>query len=638
MAATDSPPPGHTSAAAPSAAVSVIVPVHNTRRYLDRSLGSVFTQTLPQDRIEVIAVDDGSTDGSGRWLSEAARTHPNLTVLHRPASGGAGRPRNTGLAHATGDFVFFLDSDDRLGPEALARLTQMARTHGSDIVYGRIVGADGRAAPVDLRITSPRVSPFDSPVYWSLAAYKLFRRSFLDRHRLRFVEGRLLAEDLPFGIAALLRAETVSVLADYDCYYLHGRDDDSNATRQDADWPEYLSYIATVLAGLAAEVPPGEDRDALMVRHFHGEILMPFAAPYLARAPAGRRDMANAARPLVARYLTDRVLAALPPRLRLRAHCLRAGLDDALTAVIRTDTGTRPGPPHVDPDGRVYAAYPYFRDPVRPLPDACYDLTHRLALRQRLTSYHWRDGTLHLHGTAELPGLIAHATELVLRGRGAEYRLPTRRMDGAWHATLDPATAADGAPLTDGIWGLKVAVTARGATGPAVRRAAWLHPETEDPTTLAPRILGRGPATPTVGGLFLSHPHGHLHLDLDGRGVRRPVGGDLRGRVTGRPTGRTRGTGRTGLTACLTLPGCPADAELQLILTDATRMAGLRTSVERGAGDRLTLRARLRGAPRGTWQVAVRFAAGALRLRLPVEAPEGREPLTVTVPPRRPRS
>ncbi|ARH91466.1 hypothetical protein STRMOE7_15485 [Streptomyces sp. MOE7] len=275
--------PAHGGPAGPAPAVSVIVPVHNTRPYLPRSLGSVFAQTLDQRRIEVIAVDDGSTDGSAAWLTGQARHHPNLTVLTQPASGGAGRPRNVGLTLATGDYVFFLDSDDHLGPEALDRLTRMAQTHGSDVVHGRIVGADGRAAPVDLRTTRARVTPFDSPVYWTLAAYKLFRRAFLEQHHLRFVEGRLLAEDLPFGIAALLRADTVSVLADYDCYYLHGRPDDSNASRQDLDWCEYLHYIGTVLATVEAEVPPGPDRDALMVRHFHGEILMPFAAPYLAR-------------------------------------------------------------------------------------------------------------------------------------------------------------------------------------------------------------------------------------------------------------------------------------------------------------------------------------------------------------------
>ncbi|KAA6221567.1 glycosyltransferase [Streptomyces albofaciens JCM 4342] len=349
--AADRPPASDGQGTGP--AVSVVVPVHNTRRYLERCLGSVFGQSLGPDAVEVIAVDDGSDDGSGAWLDEAARTHPNLTVLHQPPSGGPGRPRNVGMDRARGRYLFFLDSDDHLGTEALERLTALADTYGSDIVYGRIVGAGGRGAPVDLRTTSPRVTPFDSPVYWTLAAYKLFRRSYVQERGLRFVEGRLRAEDLPFGIRALLGAETVSVLGDYDCYYLQGRDDDSNASRQDLDWVEHLGYIGTVLAEVADLVPPGPDRDTLMVRHFHGEILAQFAEPYLARDAAGRRAMAEAARPLVDAYLTDRVLAALPPRLRLRAQCLRRGAVEELTEVVRADTEGEPDPPPAEDDDRA---------------------------------------------------------------------------------------------------------------------------------------------------------------------------------------------------------------------------------------------------------------------------------------------
>ncbi|AJC58047.1 glycosyltransferase [Streptomyces sp. 769] len=629
---------GRDDRARPDPTVTVIVPVHNTRRYLDRSLGSVFAQTLDPHRIEIIAVDDGSTDGSGAWLDEAAAAHPRLTVVHQPASGGAGRPRNVGLDRATGDYVFFLDSDDHLGPEALARLVGMAQEHDSDIVYGRIVGVDGRGAPVDLRTTSPRVSVFDSPVYWTLAAYKLFRRSFVERHRLRFVEGRLLGEDLPFGITALLRAGTVSVLADYDCYYLHGRDDDSNASRQDMDWPDYLAYIDTVLAVLADEVPPGPDRDKLMVRHFHGEILMPFAASYLARDEAGRRAMREAARPLVDRHLTDRVLAALPPGLRLRAHCLRAGLATELDAVVRADSGPgpAPGPPLVE-DGRAYAAYPHFRDPDHPLPDALYDLTDRVAVRQRLTDLQWVGGVLHLHGTAALRAAGDVGTDqvdLVLHRSGAHLRVPAAYgPDGAWHAALDPAAAAHGAPLAEGVWGLKIAVAAGGADATAaepaaaLRREVWLVPEGGAPATdTAPRVVGHGPDGPTVAALFLSSPHGHLHLDLDHDGARRPLGADLWGEAA-----CTR-AGRATVAARLTLPGCPVDADLRFVLRDATRCVALRTTVERAAGDRYRARSRLRSGPPGTWRVALRLTAGGLRRELPVRSADGAGPLTLTVP------
>ncbi|MCZ1009648.1 hypothetical protein O1L68_25885 [Streptomyces lydicus] len=101
-----------------------------------------------------------------------------------------------------------------------------------------------------------------------------------------------------------------------------------------------------------------------------------------------------------------------------------------------------------------------------------------------------------------------------------------------------------------------------------------------------------GPGRPAVAALFLSQPHGHLHLDLDKDGARRSLGGDLRGTAH-----RTR-SGRAALAAHLTLPGCPVDAELQLVLHDATRTVALPTTVERGADDHYTVRSVLRGGPR----------------------------------------
>jgi cellulose synthase/poly-beta-1,6-N-acetylglucosamine synthase-like glycosyltransferase len=88
------------------AVVSVIVPVYNVEAYLRECLDSVVGQTLGFDRIELIAIDDGSTDGSGRMLDAYAARCP-MTVRHEPNSGGAGRPRNVGLDLATGQYVFF---------------------------------------------------------------------------------------------------------------------------------------------------------------------------------------------------------------------------------------------------------------------------------------------------------------------------------------------------------------------------------------------------------------------------------------------------------------------------------------------------------------------------------------------------
>ena len=94
--------------------VTVVVPVYNTMTYLTAKLDSLVRQTLitregRHERLEVVAVDDGSTDGSGEELDRYAARHPDLfTVVHQPNSGGPAGPCNVGLARARGRYVFFL--------------------------------------------------------------------------------------------------------------------------------------------------------------------------------------------------------------------------------------------------------------------------------------------------------------------------------------------------------------------------------------------------------------------------------------------------------------------------------------------------------------------------------------------------
>jgi poly(ribitol-phosphate) beta-N-acetylglucosaminyltransferase len=96
--------------------VSVVVPVYNTMPYLTRCLTSLVEQSIGLDRMQVVAVDDGSTDGSGRELDRFAERYPDtFTVIHQANSGGPAGPCNRALDAATGRFVFFVGADDYLG-------------------------------------------------------------------------------------------------------------------------------------------------------------------------------------------------------------------------------------------------------------------------------------------------------------------------------------------------------------------------------------------------------------------------------------------------------------------------------------------------------------------------------------------
>ena len=103
--------------------VSVIVPVHDVLPYLGQALDSVLAQTYRD--LEVIVVDDGSTDGSGELCDEYARRDGRLTVIHQE-NRGLSAARNVGIDRATGDWILFLDSDDWMEPNAAGTNTPRA--------------------------------------------------------------------------------------------------------------------------------------------------------------------------------------------------------------------------------------------------------------------------------------------------------------------------------------------------------------------------------------------------------------------------------------------------------------------------------------------------------------------------------
>ncbi|WBC05746.1 glycosyltransferase family 2 protein [Micromonospora sp. WMMA1976] len=339
--------------------VSVVVPVYNTLRYLRSCLDSVLRQTIGPDRMEIVAVDDGSTDGSGRLLDRYAAKHPGtMRVVHQPNSGGPASPCNRGLDLATGRYVFFLGSDDRLGPEALERLVAAADRYGSDVVLGKVVGVNGRHVFSDVFAdgNAVDVSLFDSALPWSLANTKLFRRDLVDRLGLRFPEDMPVLSDQPFTLTACYHARRISVLADYDYYHAVRRLDARNITYH-SRIEQRLVSVERLVAYVAELIPAGERRDAVLRRHAGLELanLVGDDFRHLDRA-AQERVHATVAR-LVRRHVTDRLRDRLDIEARLRLGAVTVGGVDDLLAVIEQDSG-RGVPATVFAGDRWHAGYP----------------------------------------------------------------------------------------------------------------------------------------------------------------------------------------------------------------------------------------------------------------------------------------
>ncbi|GAA1145850.1 glycosyltransferase family 2 protein [Nesterenkonia lutea] len=216
------PSPSRIRADAGAPLVTVGITSHNDAEKISRCLESVAAQTLGAEHIEVLVVDDGSKDKT----FAAAREHEHkaswagFAVRQHRASGSPSKGRNTIMDEAAGEFVFFVDADDYLGPEALQAMTQAAKKRGADIVVGRYVGVN-RSAPNVLEPREPAAArDYHSGWLNSLHVQKLFRTAFIRGLDYRFNESLIYASDHPFMISAFLHAERVAMVEDVDCYFL----------------------------------------------------------------------------------------------------------------------------------------------------------------------------------------------------------------------------------------------------------------------------------------------------------------------------------------------------------------------------------------------------------------------------------
>ncbi|MGW1148555.1 glycosyltransferase family 2 protein [Streptomyces sp. NPDC002454] len=206
------------------APVSVVVIGYDDAAHVVEAVRSALAQG-PAVR-EVIAVDDGSTDGSPALLDALAAAEPRLRVLRRAVnSGGCGTPRNDGLDACTTPFVMFLDSDDLLPPRAVERLLAAARDRDVEVVAGACVRREvphGPDRPWQPRLYAPPAAPAtlarpaERPelVRDTLCVNKLYRTDFLRAHGIRFPDGRFPYEDFVFGARVLAAGPRLALIPD----------------------------------------------------------------------------------------------------------------------------------------------------------------------------------------------------------------------------------------------------------------------------------------------------------------------------------------------------------------------------------------------------------------------------------------
>lgn len=206
------------------AKLSIIIPVYNVEDYIDECIESVISQ-ISDGRmdIEVVLVDDGSKDNSGKKCDSWSKKKMYINTVHK-VNGGLSSARNAGLDAATGEYILFVDSDDRIAPGSIDSILKGTAESNADMYFlsGIKFYPDGKREALDelmdrnqvLNKDSAEVVKYISSMtrYPGSACTKAYNRYFLDKNELRFPSDRRIAEDLGFTLRCLLAANTFDVI------------------------------------------------------------------------------------------------------------------------------------------------------------------------------------------------------------------------------------------------------------------------------------------------------------------------------------------------------------------------------------------------------------------------------------------
>ncbi|WP_051348508.1 bifunctional glycosyltransferase/CDP-glycerol:glycerophosphate glycerophosphotransferase [Peribacillus kribbensis] len=202
--------------------LSVVVIAYNNELYIEEALESLHEQTF--EDMEVCVVNDFSTDATGELIDKFVADKPKFKAVHlKENSGGCSTPRNTGIAHTTGEYVMFLDGDDWYTIDACEKMVAAIERTGSDFVGGQVIRTNNyeiwyQRQIYNMERTNINIREFSMMLFDSLSVNKIYKRSFLDQNQLRFPEG-IHYEDIVFTGKAYFLADSFSIIPEPVYYW-----------------------------------------------------------------------------------------------------------------------------------------------------------------------------------------------------------------------------------------------------------------------------------------------------------------------------------------------------------------------------------------------------------------------------------
>lgn len=464
--------------------LSIVVPFYGVERYLAECLDSLREQSLSD--FEAILVDDGSLDGSLAIAEKYAAEDPRFTIV-RQENQGLGLARNTGVRHATGTYLTFVDSDDLVPPQAYARMVGTLETTGSDMASGNArrfndLGVRDSALhrrPFAAEQLGTHVREFPLLALDRMAWNKVYRRDYWDEQGFAYPAG--LYEDYPVTIRSHVLARQVDALAN-PVYYWRERDGGDLSITQRvwevSNLRDRVSSDESVLDFLRDEAP---ELLPEVERHFLQNDVAALAASVHRNDPADRDEVLALTQRLLGR-ISEPVLREASPFDRVQADLVRRGLLPELERLIdhRAVHGTKA--PITRRGGwrrrQFFRELPFFEDRTVGVPDECYTLGDRPHLNGVIADAWWEgNATLVVDlrvdmGRARLDPTPA---KVWLVGPGGESRRIVAQELGRNVDHIDLRVRLDAGELTPGHWHLEAEARALGVRGrgrPHVSQAA----------------------------------------------------------------------------------------------------------------------------------------------------------------------
>jgi glycosyltransferase involved in cell wall biosynthesis len=263
--------------------VSIIVPIYNVEKYLDRCMQSLLNQTLKE--IEIILVDDGSPDSCPAMCDEYAKRDIRIKVIHK-LNGGLGFARNSGLEIATGEFVAFVDSDDYVDLDMYETLYVQAKQLDLDTLFCGFNNVDSidtihPVAEVEsLKVfnTQKEIQEFlldmigtepSYPVdrkYQMSVWHGIYSRNCIDNNGIRFCsEKEFISEDIIFHIDYLQKANKIGIIPDSMYYYCDNVDSSSLSSTYRMDrFERYIILYKEICSRLSLPETPNRAKRLLI--------------------------------------------------------------------------------------------------------------------------------------------------------------------------------------------------------------------------------------------------------------------------------------------------------------------------------------------------------------------------------------